>query len=145
MDGTLNKEGTIMEEVMLMMLHKGHKEKVVFEVCDLGKAMIIISLLWLQKHNLEINWQTGKVKMAHCPPECNVFIHAARRECKPKWIAQMWKYRATIEKVEDEDTGMHIRGGVTEEGALMKENGALPNTMEEHFIRRQRDQPHGET
>ena len=81
-DGTLNKGGTIMEEVTLMMSHKGHKEKAVFEVCDLGKATIIIGLLWLQKHNPEINWQMGKVKMTHCPSECNMFICAARRECK---------------------------------------------------------------
>ena len=81
-DGMLNKEGTIMEEVTLMMSHKGHKEKVIFEVCDLGKATIIISLPWLQKHNSEINWKTGEVKMAHCPPECNIFIYAARKECK---------------------------------------------------------------
>ena len=50
------------------------QEKVVFEVCDLGKAVIIIGLLWLQKHNPEINWKMGEVKMIHCPSECNVFI-----------------------------------------------------------------------
>ena len=81
-DRTLNKGGSITEEVTMMMSHKGHKEKVVFEVCDLGKAVIIIGLLWLQKHNLEINWKTGVVKMTRCPPECNVFIRAARRERK---------------------------------------------------------------
>ena len=74
MDGILNKGGSITEEVTMMMSHKGHKEKVVFEVCDLGKAMIIIGLPWLQKHNLEINQKTGEVKMTHCPPECNMFI-----------------------------------------------------------------------
>ena len=81
-DGTLNKEGMITEEVTLMMSHKGHKEKAVFKVCDLGKATIIIGLPWLQKHNPEINWQTGEVKMTCCPLECNVFICAARREHK---------------------------------------------------------------
>ena len=86
-DGMLNKGGMITEEVTLMMSHKGHKEKAVFKVCDLGKATIIISLLWLQKHNLEINWKTGEVKMTHCPLECNVFIQAARRERKQRKIA----------------------------------------------------------
>ena len=80
-DSTLNKGGMITEEVTLMMSHKGHKEKAVFKVCDLEKV-IIISLLWLQKHNPEINWLTGKVKMTHCPLECNVIICVARRECK---------------------------------------------------------------
>ena len=82
MDGMLNKGGLITEEVMMMMSHKGHKEKAVFEVCELGKVMIIIGLPWLQKHNPEINWWMGEVKMTGCPLECNVFIHAARRERK---------------------------------------------------------------
>ena len=87
MDGMLNKGGSITEEVTMMMSHNGHKEKAVFEVCDLGKAMIIVSLLWLQKHNPEINWKIGEVKMTRCPPECNMFIHAARREHKRRKIA----------------------------------------------------------
>ena len=48
----------------------------------------------------------------------------------------MWKYRATTEEVEDEDADAHIKGGVTEEGVLMEENGVLPEMMEEHFIRK---------
>ena len=48
----------------------------------------------------------------------------------------MWKYRATMEEVEDEDADAHIRGGVTEEGVLLEANKVLPNTMEEHFIRK---------
>ena len=26
---------------------------------------------WLQVHNLEINWETGKVKMTRCLPLCS--------------------------------------------------------------------------
>jgi len=32
---------------------------------------------WLHKHNLEINWETGKVEMMRCPRECNT---AGRRQ-----------------------------------------------------------------
>ena len=76
-DGSLNQGGSITEEVTLMMSHRGHKEKAVFEVCDLGKAVLIIGHPWLRKHNPEINWKTGEVKLTHCPLECNVFICAA--------------------------------------------------------------------
>jgi hypothetical protein len=83
-DGTLNQGRSITEEITLMMSHKGHKEKAVFKVCDLGKAIIIIGHPWLWKHNLEVNWSTGEVKMTRCPWECNVFIQVAKKEWKQK-------------------------------------------------------------
>ena len=49
-------------------------------------------------------------------------------------IAQAWKYRATVEEIEDKDAQVHIRGGVTEGDMLMEENDALPDMMEEHYI-----------
>jgi len=66
-DGTLNQGGSITHEVTLMLLHKGHKEKAVFEVCDLGKSTDIIGLTWLRKHNPEIDWKTGDIKFTKCP------------------------------------------------------------------------------
>jgi len=36
-------------------------------VCNLGKTDIILEMPWLQAHNLEINWETGEVKMTRCP------------------------------------------------------------------------------
>jgi len=46
-DGTLNQGGSITYKVTLMMSHKGHKEKVVFEVCNLRKSTVIIGYTWL--------------------------------------------------------------------------------------------------
>jgi len=46
-DGTLNQGGSITHEVTLMLSHKRHKEKAVFEVCDLGKSTVIIGYTWL--------------------------------------------------------------------------------------------------
>jgi len=66
-DGTLNQGGSITHEVTLMLSHKGHKEKVVFEVCNLGKSTVIIGYTWLQKHNPTINWKTGDIKFTRCP------------------------------------------------------------------------------
>ena len=73
-NGTLNQGGSITEEIMLMMSHRGHKEKAIFEVCNLGKATLIVGHPWLRKHNPEIDWKTGKVKLTRCPSEYNVFI-----------------------------------------------------------------------
>ena len=71
-DGTENKGGSIMEEVTMIMSYQGHKEKVVFEVYNLGKTNLIIGIKWLKKQNPAINWRTGEVKMSHCPKECNI-------------------------------------------------------------------------
>ena len=73
-DGMLNQGGSITEEITLMMSHWGHKEKAIFEVCNLGKAMLIVGHPWLRKYNPEIDWKMGEVKLTHCPSECNMFI-----------------------------------------------------------------------
>ena len=66
-DGTLNQGGLITHETTMMMSHKGHCKKAVFEVCDLEKSNIIISFIWLKKHNLEIDWKTGNIQFTRCP------------------------------------------------------------------------------
>ena len=71
-DGTLNQGGLITHEVTFIMLYKGHKEKAVFEVCDLRKSTVIIGYTWLQKHNPMIDWKTGDIKFTRCPQKCNV-------------------------------------------------------------------------
>ena len=65
-NGTLNQGGLITHETT-MMSHKGHHENAVFEVCNLGKPNIIISFMWLKKHNLEIDWKTGNIQFIRCP------------------------------------------------------------------------------
>jgi len=71
-NGSINRGGSIMEEVTLILSYQGHKECTVFKVCDLGKSNLIIGYTWLHKHNPEINWETGKVEMSRCPQECNI-------------------------------------------------------------------------
>ena len=36
---------------------------------------------WLARHNPEINWKTGKVKMTRCPKKC-------RKQWKSEWQKQ---------------------------------------------------------
>jgi len=52
------------------MYYKGHIERMRIDVCNLGKIEVILRMSWLQAHNLEINWETGEVKMMRCPPLC---------------------------------------------------------------------------
>ena len=63
MDGTRNSIGSITHEATLIMIHKGHREKVTFEICDLGKINLIIGYTWLKKHNPEINWNTREINL----------------------------------------------------------------------------------
>ena len=93
-DGTLNQGGSITEEIMLMMSHKEHKEKAIFEVCDLGKATLIVGHPWLRKHKLEINWQMGEVKLTRCPSECNVFIRAPKKGSQTKKVSRERKIQS---------------------------------------------------
>ena len=93
----MNQGGSITHETTMMMLHKGHHEKAVFKICDLGKSNIIISFTWLKKHNPEINWKTGHIQFTRCHQECNIAI----KEHKKKH-AKAFKYKASIEEVNDD-------------------------------------------
>ena len=61
-DGTENKKGTIKNYVDLQFSINGKEFQEWFYVTRLGKQKAILGLPWLKKHNLEINWQTGKLE-----------------------------------------------------------------------------------
>jgi len=69
-DGTNNSRGAITHQVECNVYYKGNVERIRMDVCDLGKTKVILGILWLAAHNLEINWETGEVKMTRCPPLC---------------------------------------------------------------------------
>jgi len=70
MDRTNNSGGVITHQIKANVYYKGHVERMRMDVYDLGKTEVILGMLWLQVHNLEINWETGEVKMTRCPPLC---------------------------------------------------------------------------
>jgi hypothetical protein len=41
--------------------YKGHSEHIQLTVTRLRKQLVILGYSWLQKHNLEINWETKEV------------------------------------------------------------------------------------
>ena len=98
-DGSHNSVGSITHKATLTMIHKGHREKVTFEICDLGKVNLIIGYTWLKKHNPEIDWSTGEIEFTQCPPECNM---AKPEKKKAAHKAHAFKYKASVEEVDDE-------------------------------------------
>jgi hypothetical protein len=60
--------------------------------------------MWLQKHNLVVDWKTGEVEMTRCPRECNMFVKEKKKEKRlGKERINPWKYSVTMEEVPDEE------------------------------------------
>ena len=99
-DGSRNSVGSITHKATLIMIHKGHREKVTFEICDLGKVNLIIGYTWLKKHNPEIDWNTREIEFTRCPTECNM---AKPEKKKATRKARAFKYKASVDEVDDEE------------------------------------------
>jgi len=72
---TNNSKRAITHQVEANVYYKGHIERIRIGICDLGKTDVILGILWLQVHNLEINWETKEVKIMRCPPLCGKTYH----------------------------------------------------------------------
>ena len=70
MNGTNNSGEAITHQVECNVYYKGHVERMRMDVCDLEKIEVILGMPWLAAHNLEINWETGEVKIMRCPFLC---------------------------------------------------------------------------
>ena len=66
-DGTRNQEGDITHYVLLTVGVGKHAEKLWCAVTCLGKVPLILGHDWLKKHNPDIDWTTGDVKLSRCP------------------------------------------------------------------------------
>ena len=55
-----------MHQVEYNVYYKGHIKRMRMDVYDLGKTKVILEMPWLVAYNLEINWETGEVKMIRC-------------------------------------------------------------------------------
>jgi len=69
-DGSLNKKGPIEHMVEVNIYYQGHRERIEIDVIGGQKWTVILGMLWLARHNPEIDWRTGEVKMTRCPEEC---------------------------------------------------------------------------
>src|SRR5258708_5106247 len=69
-DGTPNENGSITEEVEVILWYGQHMEKACLAVANLGRQTVIIGHSWLTHHNPEVDWAHQSVTMSRCPPEC---------------------------------------------------------------------------
>ena len=69
MDGLFNKEGPIENTVEVNIYYKEHRERTEIDVIGEQKWTVILGIPWLARHNLEIDWKTGEVKMTRCLEE----------------------------------------------------------------------------
>jgi transposase InsO family protein len=69
-DGTPNDSGSITEVVDLILRYQNHSERTLFAVTSIGRQHLILGHSWLRKHNPEIDWVSGEVKMSRCSARC---------------------------------------------------------------------------
>jgi len=69
-DRSFNKEGPIENTVEVNIYYQGHRKRTEIDVIGGQKWMVILGMPWLARHNPEIDWRTGEVKMMRCPEEC---------------------------------------------------------------------------
>jgi len=89
MDGLLNMEESIEHMVEVNIYYQGHRERTEIDVIGGQKWMVILGMLWLARHNPEIDWRIGEVKMMRCPKECGKQWRP--KQGKPGWQKQKEK------------------------------------------------------
>ena len=78
-DGKKNSAGDLTGFVDLRMKFQDHAEQTRFFVTTLGSHDVFLGHTWLQKHNPEINWETGEVEMSRCPKKTCGHVHRSKR------------------------------------------------------------------
>ena len=69
-NGSFNKEKPIENMVEVNIYYQGHRERTEIDVIKEQKWMVILGMPWLARHNPEIDWRIGEVKMMRCPEKC---------------------------------------------------------------------------
>jgi len=79
-DGLPNEAGSITKVADMIMTYKGHSERILLVVTQLGKQDTILGMTWLKKHNPEIDFTTSLVKLTRCSPRCCTSCRDEARE-----------------------------------------------------------------
>jgi len=93
-DGSFNREGPIENTVEVNVYYKGHVERTEIDVIGGQKWGVILGMPWLERHNPEIDWKTGEVKMTRCPEECG-------RQWRPVQGKSGWEKQKEEEEKEE--------------------------------------------
>lgn len=109
-DGTENRDGSITELALLQMKIRDHMEKVAFSVTDIGPEDLIIGLDWLRKHDPDINWETGLLKLSRCTDCCRAHTKMILKKDPEILLTKKQKRQArpkgkVVGKVMDRDKG----------------------------------------
>jgi len=116
MDGSPNEAGQISKVVDMVLCYKTYSERMPLAVSNLGKQSMILGYTWLKDHNPEVNWQTGKVQINQCPPQCEG-CHVIQKEqasrkkveAKAVNICRSGPSPEHIEDSEEDKTPLQIR------------------------------------
>ena len=68
-DRLFNKERSIENTVEINIYYQRHKKRMEIDVIGGQKWTVILGMPWLARHNPEIDWRTGKIKMTRCSEE----------------------------------------------------------------------------
>ena len=68
--GSFNKKGPIENTVEVNIYYQGYRERTEIDVIGGQKWTVILEMPWLARHNPEIDWRTGEVKIMRCLEEC---------------------------------------------------------------------------
>ena len=69
-NGLFNKEGPIENTMEVNIYYQGHRERMEIDAIRGQKWTVILGIPWLARHNPEIDWKTGEVKITRCLEEC---------------------------------------------------------------------------
>ena len=69
-DESLNKEGPIEHMVKVNIYYQEHKKRIEINMIRGQKWQVILGMLWLARHNSEIDWKIGEMKLMRYPEEC---------------------------------------------------------------------------
>jgi len=86
-DGMLNYMGLIVDMVEVEIFFKGHKERTLIDVIGGQRWSVILDMPWLRRHNPEIDWKIGEVKITRCSDEYGKKWKTGR-QMKPGWKKQ---------------------------------------------------------
>jgi len=102
-DSMLNYVGPIVDTVEVKIFFKGYKEQTSIDVIGGQKWSVILGMPWLRRHNPEIDWKTGEVKMMRCPDECGKKWKTGR-QTKPGWKKQEERKEETNDRRRKNDS-----------------------------------------
>ena len=107
-DGTGNQAGNITHFVSVIIKIGKHAEKLWCAATCLGKTLLILGHTWLRKHNLDVDWSSGKITLNKCPQECQSLLetHFAKLLCKIEfqetWVQAVISHEQKSETPVDE-------------------------------------------